>query len=88
MKEDLISRLYWVDVRDDVRRVNKAFFDIIEQISPDRSLPIYKLRYRYGEKIVDRGTFQFPSNSIRHVSVFSKQELEDFNYCAIPLHLY
>lgn len=85
MTGNSISRLYWENIREEVRTVNKVLFDIIEQISPDKTFPLYKMRYTYGETIINKGSFQLPLNAKSQMT--SQDISSDLGYCAIPLTL-
>lgn len=85
MQEDSILCLSWLDVREEVRKVNNVLFEIIEQISPNQKFPLYKIKYKHGEKIVSKGTFQLPSVTKNYSLPHNIQK--DLNYCAIPLSL-
>ncbi len=83
MKKNQVVSLSWQEVRDDVQKTNKKLFDIIEKISPDKNLPLYKLTYAYGDKIVNKGIFQLPA----YLNEMHQPLPYDLKYCAIPLCL-
>ncbi len=57
-----LEALTWDQVRDDVRKVNPDFADVVDALGPDKKHALYKVRYHYGDEILQRGKFYFPSN--------------------------
>lgn len=55
-----IQKLYWEDVREYVAKVEPEFAKLVDKISPDKSFPLYLVRYPYGATIVDRGKCYYP----------------------------
>lgn len=84
------EKVTWDEVKKNVQKINPELFKIIEQMNCPR-LPLYKVRYPYGAKIVDNGTFNWikengatePLSSDR----VSKEIQKDLSYHSIPLAL-
>lgn len=58
-----IEKVLWKDVRDQVRTINPRLAEIIDGISPNKRLPLFKAKYPYGEKIAYQGKFYIPTNT-------------------------
>ena len=81
----------WSDFRNEVKHVDLELFNIIEQISPDKSYKLFEVTYRYGEKITDLGTICLPDKqgcSIRLDDPSLPNAYRDqLGYCPTPLIL-
>lgn len=54
----------WATVKNRVAKVNKELFEIIERLSPSEKLPLYLVKYNYGQDLIKNGIFQIPVNSM------------------------
>tara|TARA_R110000868_G_scaffold291709_1_gene552250 strand:- start:16712 stop:18025 length:1314 start_codon:yes stop_codon:yes gene_type:complete len=79
-----LQKLSWEDVRDKVKNVNEPLFNEIEKISPDKSMPFYIAKYRFGDQIIINGTLQIPNDKGTVVPItdssLSKTVKNDLNY--------
>jgi hypothetical protein len=88
----MLQALTWQDVREEVKAVNLELFNSIEAISPDDSFVLYKVKYRFGDLIINRGVMQIPSDTSEHLIPFHEAKLstkdrENLSYSPIPAHL-
>ena len=51
---------YWEDVRDRVAELNPELAKIVDGISPDKRYPLVKMKYYFGQHILDQGHFKVP----------------------------
>jgi len=56
-----IKKVFWEDVRDEVKKVNPEFATAIDAVSPDKNLPLYVANYSYGMPYVKDGVFHVPN---------------------------
>lgn len=86
-----IKFVTWPQVREEIYSVNKKLFHIIEQIDPDPSYKLIKIKYPYGEKICDLGTLQTPTALGRYFRLDHPETSEAFRkvltYAPTPLVL-
>jgi hypothetical protein len=83
--------LTWQDAREDVKQVNPELASIIDNINPDDSYKLYRVRYPFGAMICTEGTVNVPSQShgivpITH-PVVPNEIREDLTYRVIPTGL-
>lgn len=55
-----VETLVWQDVRDTLINADSKLVEIIDQIAPDDTFKIYKLRYNYGQEISTKGMLNYP----------------------------
>lgn len=86
-----LEEVTWGEVRETVFKHNQELAEICDRINPDKKYPLFRIKYPYGAKIVDRGIFNIPTvdnqlipikDSRVPVSITSK-----LDYCSIPLSL-
>lgn len=81
----------WDEVREEVRSINPDLFESIEQLSPSNRFALYKVRYRFGDLISERGTFKIPDENGKLLpiseSALSAQQKNNLSYSSIPLFL-
>ncbi len=86
-----VQEVSWCDVRDEVNLVNSELANICDQINPDKTFFLYKIRYPYGAKIVDKGCFNLPTTTGEVVPLTDTRVplkfKEQLSYCHIPLSL-
>jgi hypothetical protein len=71
----------WDEARASVKKVNPEIAEIIDRLSPSKSLTLLKLKYDFGKLIVNEGIFQIEEKNL-------PQKLkEKISYRAIPLCL-
>jgi hypothetical protein len=60
----MISKIKWEDARDIFKNVNPTLFKIIERIAPSNSLHLYKLNFKFGQKLLDINNFYIGRKNI------------------------
>ncbi len=83
-KDLALEKVFWSDVRDQVRKVNPAFSDVIEALNPSEKLYLYKAKYPFGATILKEGVFHLPTKegqilTLNHSDVPQKIK-EDLGY--------
>ncbi len=48
------TKISWDGIKEQIRRINIEFFDIVESIKPDDSCPLYVVSFPYGDLIGDQ----------------------------------
>jgi len=85
------KKIYWKDVRDEVRVINPKLAEIIDKISPDKNYPLIKASYRFGDLIVNNGTAFLPDKNGDLLSikdpVITNVLKNQLSYSPIPLFL-
>lgn len=64
-----IEKLTWDQLRNKVALVNKTIANLIDHLSPDDSLQLYKVSYPFGTTIVKQGQLQLPNKAGKIVPV-------------------
>ena len=59
----LMSITHWGEVREDVEKINKPLCGVIDNISPDDTYQILKVRYPYGSLILDQDRLCLPDKN-------------------------
>ena len=72
MEKASIKKVFWQDVREKVSQVNKPLADVIDEICPDNSFPLYLAKYPYGSTIVSEGTFYLPTDESKVIAIDNK----------------
>ena len=70
----------WKDFKDDFLAVNPDITGIINNLDPDDSYKLYKIRYPYGSEIVKSGEFYLPNADGKIVSINDKSISDDIRY--------
>lgn len=90
----MIEDFSWLECRDLVKDIAQDLVDIIDQLSPDQSYRIYKIRYPYGASIIDKqGIFNLPTYDKYTVPINSKEvpalmrENLGYNQFSVPVSL-
>lgn len=90
-KEYGFEKVYWEDVRDEVKAVNPTLSKIIDKISPNKNYPLIRARYQFGDLIVNHGITQLPTPDGELLplsdSRFRNSLKDQFSYSPIPLTL-
>ncbi len=50
----------WQEVREEILRLNAPLVEIVDRIAPGDEIKMYRVKYRYGDKILDKGRFYLP----------------------------
>lgn len=59
MSTEKLKKIYWQEVRQDLRKVNLVLATIIDTINPGRNLPLIRNDYFVGDTIVNQGKCDF-----------------------------
>lgn len=57
-----IQKVSWDEVRDKVKRVNSSIYEVIEEISPSKTLPFFIAKYKFGEHFGINNHAYLPDN--------------------------
>jgi hypothetical protein len=91
MIDPAITTETWDSVREEVKRVNPRLYNIIQEISPNKSYVLLKAHYPFGQKILDNGELILPSasnGSFIHFSHYHDPQIKKLlNYSSIPVGL-
>jgi hypothetical protein len=80
-----LDRLTWQDIKESIKEVNESFFNIVENINPSESLPLYVSSFKYGDLVGDESTFYLAdSNKLRSINEYPRcsDVYKDLNYGA------
>lgn len=83
----------WDNIKEDVRRVNPEFAEVVDDLKTKNDYPLYIVYYPFGSLIIDTGRFRFPlkDGSLAPItcSAISSDIREQLGYNAgsIPLGL-
>lgn len=79
-----IETVYWSDVRGTIQNINPLFFDLIDKLSPNNTLPMYLVNYGYGDLVGDDDGIFLPTKTGQYVRLDSKDTpqyiLNDLKY--------
>jgi len=56
----MIEKLSWPQIRQSVREVNPELAEIIDDLDPDDSFSLFRVKYPFGAEILKRGTLHLP----------------------------
>lgn len=56
-----IVKIFWKDIREEVRALNPELSEIIDKIAPAHKYPLYRARYPYGFEILKNGKLYIPT---------------------------
>jgi len=86
-----LETLTWKDVSQEVSKVNPKLAAIIDNLDPDDSYKLYRVRYPFGAMVFDKGNILLPNKSGNFVTLFHPeiptQLKEDLSYRKIPIGL-
>jgi hypothetical protein len=69
------TKVYWDEIRSEVKRSNPDFFLLIDEISPGKDFPLYIFNFGYGDLIGDSETFYIPDQgTLKTLNNFSTQD--------------
>ena len=51
----------WQEIREEILPFNRELVEIIDRIAPGDEIKMYRVKYRYGDKILDKGRFYLPT---------------------------
>ena len=55
-----LQKIYWADIRQNVKTINPVLGNIIDKIDPGQKYPLYKARYSFGDGIIHDGRLHLP----------------------------
>src|SRR3990167_1485624 len=58
-----LSKVYWGDIRNKVAKVAPRFAEIVDNLDPDKSFPLYLAYYPYGAIDADTNSSLFPKSN-------------------------
>lgn len=86
-----IEELTWAQARDMVKSVNPELYQIIEEWNPSEDYKLYKVPYKYGDKIIHEGMLNIPGSNGQlaplHSGRTSPGLKEALSYSSVPLGL-
>ena len=56
-----VQTMLWRDIRDQVEIINPQLTQVIDNINPPDSCRLYRIKYDYGDEIVQRGNLMIPT---------------------------
>lgn len=82
-KHMLIEELTWKDARSAIVSSTKELAAIIDELSPDKNFPLFKVKYPFGSIITSGSNFYLPADN--HQNSLELMVKNKLSYCAIPL---
>ena len=83
-KHLLIEELVWKDIRNEMINVSKELVTIIDEFSPNKDFPLFRVKYPFGTKIVNNSMFHLPMD-IQGISGLEATIKSSLSYGAVPL---
>lgn len=87
-----LTQVYWDEVKTEFSAANPQLAKIIDELAPGKDLPLIKIGYRFGDKILENGKFllleHIKSQPDGITSQDSKKLQEFFRYAPIPLGIF
>lgn len=83
MDNSKIKIISWKDVRKDLVKVNPLAVEVIDAVDPGKDLPLLKVSYAYGEKILEDGRL-----SLLDQVEDNARLLDLISYSTVPLGLF
>lgn len=88
---NLIQEIHWQTARNAFVKTDPELSAIIDELSPDKSLPLLKITYPFGTKILENNTFYAPNNNETFLPLAHpktpKMLQEQLGYNSCPLGL-
>jgi hypothetical protein len=86
-----VETVYWQDICKEFRRNNPQLAKVIDAVEPDKKLPLVKVTYSFGDKILDNGNLVF-LQEIKNNPAFlgtkqSQALIKQLSYSVIPFGL-
>lgn len=76
-----ITRVSWDEIKHKLKPVNESIYHVIEEIKPDKKIPFFLARYKFGEHFGVKNHAYLPTNSGKMEKIDSKHtDNELFNY--------
>jgi hypothetical protein len=86
----VVKEVLWENVREEIVHINPTLTQLIDNVSPGKTLPFVEIHYRYGDLIIDKGKIMPPSEltaDIEKSQAFKKLCRDKLSYSPIPLGL-
>ena len=83
-KRILIEELGWKDVRSEMIHASKELVTIIDELSPNKDFPLFRVKYPFGTKIVSNSIFYLPTET-QYLSGHEAAIKNKLSYGAVPL---
>jgi len=87
-----VQSVLWRDIRKDFRKVNAELARIIDNIDPGEKLPLIKVSYAFGEKILKNGQLclvdDFKNNPTLAKTLKLPNIIDDLSYTSAPLGVF
>ncbi len=91
----LLEIMSWQEIRDQIKIIAPDIYKVVEQLNPDKSYKLYKIRYPYGAHIIgQKGIFNIPINDRQLIPINNKKDISSsiidqigYNQFSIPLCL-
>jgi len=82
--ENSIHKTTWASEKEVIKTLNKEFYEAVCQLGPPDDIPLYKVRYPYGDKLKIDGVFHVVNQYGENVPIFhesiDKSTKEDLFY--------
>ena len=89
--EKFIQELSWSEASAEFKKIDPYLFEIINEWNPSSEYKLYKISYRYGDPIIEKGLFHVPNENGQVFPLQSgrfPQELKnELSYSHVPLGL-
>jgi len=72
-----IEEVTWLDIRKDVASVNPEFCLAVDELDPPEEFSIFKVKYRYGEQLLQDGIFHLPLDEGGTAPLMSEEFSDD-----------
>jgi hypothetical protein len=72
--ENYLKSICWDDIREELSKLNPRLVKIIDAIEPDPKLTLFKVTYRFGDKILQSGKLFLPQKKHELVPLTSLSE--------------
>lgn len=63
MENTYIKKIYWADIRQSIAKLDLQFTNIIDELSPGESFPLFRVKYPYGSIIADTTCAYLPNEN-------------------------
>lgn len=86
-----VEQLTWDEIKKPLEKINRELTSVINQLSPNKKLKLYRFRYPYMTKISDRNGLNVPTKNggvinLSHQSIPAEIR-NDLSYSSLPLGL-
>lgn len=67
-----VKKVFWVDIRNAMESLNPIFFELVDELSPDKQFPMYLVDYGYGDLVGDDEGIFIPTKKGQFVRLDSE----------------